>query len=231
MIRGVDELRAVEHTTIRDRIEAGTYLIAAAATGGDVFVKGAVADHLSVFLEKLKEMGVQVNVRENGINVNADQPLEPVHIETGSYPKFPTDLQPQMMVLQHVANGTSTMKERIFPHRFKHVPGLQQMGANISLHGSTARIQGGKPLIGKTVKANDMRAAAALIIAGLVAEGRTDIYPHFLRRGYDHFLENLVELGADIRRVHRSLVLNKRDLDRPKKWDAIYPYEKKLEEI
>lgn len=202
-IDGVDFLKGTDYTVIPDRIEAGTYMVAAAISGGEIFVEGAIFEHLNPLIAKLREMGAYVMEGENGILVRAPEgPLKAVDVKTLPYPGFPTDMQSQMMALQLVAKGTSMMTETVFENRFMHVEELKRMGASIKINGRTAVIEGGKKLSGAEVKATDLRAGAALILAGLAAEGVTEVTElHHLDRGYVDIVGKLKALGADIKRV------------------------------
>lgn len=202
-IDGVDFLRGTEYTVIPDRIEAGTYMVAAAITGGEVFVEGAISDHLVPLIAKLREMGAYVLEGENGILVRATKgELKAVDVKTLPYPGFPTDMQSQMMALQLFAKGTSMMTETVFENRFMHVEEMNRMGASIKIDGRTAIIDGGHPLSGAEVKATDLRAGAALILAGLAAEGITEVTElHHIDRGYVDIVGKLRALGAKIKRV------------------------------
>ena len=201
-IEGVDSLHGAEHSVIPDRIEAGTYMVAAAMTGGDVYVEGAIADHLGPVIAKMEEMGITIQPDENGVRVVADKPLKAVDVKTLPYPGFPTDMQSQMMALLLIANGTSVITETVFENRFMHVDEFNLMNANIKVDGRTAVIPGNCNLIGAKVTATDLRAGAALICAGLVAEGTTEVGGvHHIDRGYAYLAEKLSSLGADIYRV------------------------------
>ncbi|MFL1676527.1 UDP-N-acetylglucosamine 1-carboxyvinyltransferase [Paenibacillus dendritiformis] len=201
-IEGVEQLHGAEHTVIPDRVEAGTYMVAAAMTGGDVYVEGAIADHLGPVIAKMEEMGVQIEPDENGIRVRADRPLKAVDVKTLPYPGFPTDMQSQMMALLLVAEGTSVVTETVFENRFMHVDEFNLMSANIKVDGRTAVVTGGAKLVGAKVCATDLRAGAALICAGLVAEGTTEVSGvQHIDRGYVNIAEKLSALGADIYRV------------------------------
>lgn len=201
-IDGVDILRGTEYTVIPDRIEAGTYMVAAAITRGEVFVEGAISDHLVPLIAKMREMGVHVLDGENGIHVRADGDLKPVDVKTLPYPGFPTDMQSQMMALLLTANGNSMLTETVFENRFMHVEEFKRMGAQIKIDRRTALIEGGKPLSGAQVKATDLRAGAALILAGLAAEGVTEVTElHHVDRGYVDIVGKLRGLGAKIERV------------------------------
>ncbi|MFC5531058.1 UDP-N-acetylglucosamine 1-carboxyvinyltransferase [Cohnella yongneupensis] len=201
-IEGVEKLRGVEHHVIPDRVEAGTYMIAAAITGGDVYVEGAIRDHLGPVVAKLEEMGVQIECEENGIRVIAKHPLKAVDVKTLPYPGYPTDMQAQMMALLLVADGTSIVTETVFENRFMHVEELVKMGAEIKVDGRTAIITGGAKLSGASVCATDLRAGAALICAALVADGSTEVGGiHHIERGYMDLVSKLAAIGADIYRA------------------------------
>ncbi|MEN1760116.1 UDP-N-acetylglucosamine 1-carboxyvinyltransferase [Anoxynatronum sibiricum] len=203
-INGVEKLGGCHHTVIPDQIEAGTYMIAAAATGGDVVVNKVIPKHLESVTAKLKEMGVEITEEDESLSVrvNATKPLKNVNIKTLVYPGFPTDLQQPMSALLSVAKGIGIVTETIFEGRFKHVDQLKKMGANIKVEGRVAVIEGVDKLMGATVTATDLRAAASLVIAGLMAEGITEVENiHFLDRGYDLFQEKIQNLGADVHRV------------------------------
>lgn len=201
-IEGVEKLHGVKHTVIPDRIEAGTYMAAAAITGGDVYVEGAIADHLGPVIAKMEEMGVNIEPDENGIRVTATHPLKAVDIKTLPYPGFPTDMQSQMMSLLLVSEGTSVVTETVFENRFMHVEEFQHMNAQIKVEGRSAILTGGAQLKGAKVCATDLRAGAALILAGLVSEGTTEVSGvHHIDRGYVNLAEKLSALGADIWRI------------------------------
>lgn len=208
-INGVDTLRGVTHTVVSDRIEAGTYAVAAAMTGGEVVVRGARADHLGAFLDKFEEAGVDFDVRDAETLVvrGSAGKLRPVDITTLPHPGFPTDLQAQFTAMLTLAGGASTITERIYPNRFMHVPELVRMGANIAVEGAGAVIRGPSPLWGAPVMASDLRASAALILAGLVAKGDTWVQRiYHLDRGYEHFDRRLADLGASVERLPQSAV-------------------------
>ncbi|WP_157756237.1 UDP-N-acetylglucosamine 1-carboxyvinyltransferase [Paenibacillus crassostreae] len=201
-IEGVEKLHGVEHTVIPDRVEAGTYMVAAAITGGDVYVEGAIADHLGPVISKMEEMGVKIEPDENGIRVTAKHPLRSVDIKTLPYPGFPTDMQSQMMALLLVSEGTSVVTETVFENRFMHVDEFQLMNALIKVEGRSAIVTGRTKLSGAKVCATDLRAGAALILLGLVADGTTEVSGvHHIERGYVHIAEKLSALGADIWRI------------------------------
>ncbi|MGZ0051756.1 UDP-N-acetylglucosamine 1-carboxyvinyltransferase [Brevibacillus gelatini] len=201
-IEGVDKLKGCTHCVIPDRIEAGTFMVAAAITGGDVFVEGAICDHLKSVTAKLREMGVEVDEQENGIRVRRTGPLKAVDLKTLPYPGFPTDMQSQMMALLLVSEGTSIVTETVFENRFMHVEEFRRMNANIKIEGRSAIVEGGAKLTGSKVAATDLRAGAALVLAGLVSEGETEVTAlHHIDRGYVNFTEKLLALGADVERV------------------------------
>jgi UDP-N-acetylglucosamine 1-carboxyvinyltransferase len=202
-INGVRELRPANHSIIPDRIEAGTYMVAAAITGGDVVVENVVTDHLKPVSAKLKEAGIEVSEELTSIRVKGGD-LKAIDIKTHPYPGFPTDMQSQMTSLMSVACGTSMVIETIFENRFMHVCELKRMGANIKIEGRSAIIEGCSKLTGAQVKATDLRAGAALILAGLAAEGTTEITDiEHIDRGYIRVDEKLSGLGAQIRRVEQ----------------------------
>lgn len=201
-IDGVNELHGVSHRVIPDRIEAGTFMVATALTRGDVTVRGARPDHLDAFLLKLKEAGVGLSVAADEIRVKGDGKAKSVDITTLPYPGFPTDLQAQMMVLISVSDGVSVITETIFENRFMHAQELSRMGADIRLEGNRAIIKGVEGLSGAPVMATDLRASVSLVLAGLVAKGKTEISRvYHLDRGYEHIERKLSALGADIQRV------------------------------
>ncbi|AVP35472.1 UDP-N-acetylglucosamine 1-carboxyvinyltransferase [Staphylococcus felis] len=205
IINGVDALTGTEHSIIPDRIEAGTLMIAAAITRGDVFVKGAIKEHMTSLVYKLEEMGVQLEFKDEGIRVTAPEKLNPVDIKTLPHPGFPTDMQSQMMALLLTAEGHKVITETVFENRFMHVGEFNRMNANISVEGRSAKIEGRSQLQGAEVKATDLRAAAALILAGLVAEGETTVTElKHLDRGYVNFHGKLKTLGAHIERMKEN---------------------------
>ncbi len=198
-IEGVKRLGGAEHTLIPDRIEVGTYILASAITRGQVSIKGARLEHLGVLIDKLKEMGLTIANDDGIISVKITKPLKPINVTTLAYPGFPTDMQAQMMALMSVTEGISAVTEKIYPERFMHVSELGRMGAEIMLEGPTAIIKGVRQLSGASVMASDLRASAALVLAGLVAKGRTDISRvYHLDRGYEKIEEKLSRLGAKI---------------------------------
>ncbi|RIX51034.1 UDP-N-acetylglucosamine 1-carboxyvinyltransferase [Paenibacillus nanensis] len=204
-IEGVERLHGAKHNVIPDRVEAGTYMIAAAITGGDVFVEGAIADHLTPVISKLQEMGVDIIESDNGIRVRAASQLKAVDVKTLPHPGFPTDMQSQMMALLLVSEGTSVVTETVFENRFMHVEQFQKMNANIRVDGRSAIVTGGVPLTGAKVCATDLRAGAALICAALRAEGETEVTGlHHIDRGYVNITGKLASLGAQIWRVEEE---------------------------
>ena len=203
-VEGVDSLGGCDHTVIADRIEAGTYLVAGAITGGDVTVTHCDPAHLGAFLAKLREAGVGVETGPGFIRAHG-RPTRAVEIVTEPYPGFPTDLQAQFMALQLLVDGRSPVTEKIYPARFMHAAELQRMGADIAIEGATAMVTGGRALSGAPVMASDLRASAALILAALVAKGETWVQRlYHLDRGYERFEERLRSLGADVERLPAS---------------------------
>ncbi|MBK5252300.1 MAG: UDP-N-acetylglucosamine 1-carboxyvinyltransferase [Peptostreptococcaceae bacterium] len=201
-IDGVEKLYGTRHAIIPDRIEAGTFMVAAAITRGDILVANVLPEHLKPIIAKLKETGVQITEYEDSIRVNASEDLRSMDIKTLPYPGFPTDMQAQCMALLTVAEGTSVIIESVFENRFMHVSELNRMGANIKIEGHSAVVQGVKGLQGAQVKATDLRAGAALILAGLIAEGTTEIDEiYHILRGYVNIDGKLRALGAKIKTV------------------------------
>jgi len=204
-ITGVKKLHGAEHDVIPDRIEAATYAIAAAATNGEVTLRGVRADHLHAVLDKLREAGVKVERQGSNLTVRRNGKLKPVDITTLPYSGFPTDVQAQMMVLMALTPGISIITERIFEARFMHVSELARLGADIEIEGPSAIVKGGRPLSGAPVMASDLRASAALVIAGLAARGRTEVKRiYHLDRGYENIDGKLRRLGARIERVEET---------------------------
>lgn len=201
-ITGVESLHGTEHAVVQDRIEAGTFMIAAAATHGDVFVDGAIAEHNRPLILKMREMGITVVEREDGIRVIGPDALKPVDVKTLPHPGFPTDMQPQMTILQLLSEGSSAMTETVFENRFMHMEELRRMNAKYTITGRTVVMEGKTELSGAEVAATDLRAAAALVIAGLAAKGYTQVRNlQYLDRGYYDFHKKLESLGAEIKRV------------------------------
>lgn len=200
-IYGVPRLHGGEHTIIPDRIEAGTFMVAAAITGGKVTVENVIPAHLVPLIAKLKETGCNVIEEEVLIHIERDGPIHAVDIKTLPYPGFPTDLQSPMMALLTLARGTSIITETVFENRFMHVDELRRMSARIKIEGHSAVVSGSEKIYGAAVKATDLRAGAALVLAGLAAQGRTDISDiHHIDRGYWEFTEKVAALGARITR-------------------------------
>ncbi|MEO7109733.1 MAG: UDP-N-acetylglucosamine 1-carboxyvinyltransferase [Polyangiaceae bacterium] len=203
-IVGVDpgNLAPIDHAIIPDRIEAGTYMIAAAATGGDVTIEGAEMHDLEALIVKMRQAGVEIAAEGDKIRVRREKELRAVSVTTAPHPGFPTDMQAQFLVLMCFARGESLITETIFENRFMHVPELHRMGATIALRGKTAVVEGSEKLFGASVMATDLRASASLVIAGLVAEGETEVRRvYHLDRGYERIEEKLQKLGATINRV------------------------------
>jgi UDP-N-acetylglucosamine 1-carboxyvinyltransferase len=201
-IEGVEELHPIEHAVIPDRIEAGTLLVAAAITRGDVLVRDCLPEHLEAVIAKLRAAGAEISAEGDGIRVRGKSEFRPADISTQPFPGFPTDMQAQFMVLMTRARGQSVLSETIFENRYMHVPELQRMGADIVVEGRTAIVRGPSKLTGATVMATDLRASACLVLAGLIAEGRTEILRiYHLDRGYDRLDKKLRALGADVRRA------------------------------
>ena len=201
-IEGVDRLHGVRHRVLPDRIEAGTYLAAAAICGGEIVVRSARGEDLSSLLERLAEAGCSISTEPDAIYLNRTAPLQPKDVVTAPHPGFPTDLQAQYTAVMTQAEGVSTVCETVFENRFQHVPELRRMGARIDIDGSYARIHGPTPLSGARVMATDLRASASLVLAGLVADGETVVDRiYHLDRGYQAMELKLQRLGAKVRRV------------------------------
>lgn len=201
-IEGVDELQPIEHAIIPDRIEAGTFAVAAAMTKGDVLLEGARPEHMEAMIAKLRAMGTTVSADAGGLRVKGAAEIQPADITTQPHPGFPTDMQAQFMVLACLAKGQSVIKEMIFENRFMHVPELNRMNADVTVSGRTAVVRGGRPLSGASVMATDLRASASLILAGLVATGKTEVLRvYHLDRGYEAIEKKLKAVGAKVRRA------------------------------
>ena len=206
-IEGVDTLYGVEHHIIPDRIEAGTFMVAAAITRGDVVIENAVPEHMTALIAKMREMGVEITELDEGIRVRVPKTLKAVDIKTMPHPGFPTDMQSQMMALMLTAEGTSIITETVFENRFMHVEEFRRMNAGAKIEGRSVFIEGPVDLQGAEVMATDLRAAAALILAGLVSEGMTRVTKlHHLDRGYVDFHGKLASLGANIERITEEVV-------------------------
>jgi UDP-N-acetylglucosamine 1-carboxyvinyltransferase len=198
---GVEELHPVEHATVPDRIVAGTWAVAAAITQGDVFVRGAVGRHLEMALDKLASAGGVIHVEDDGFRIRMDDRPRAVDIVTLPYPGFPTDLQPQFIALNAVADGTAMITENLFEARFRFVNEIARLGADVRTDGHHALVRGRPVLSGAPVEAADIRAGAGLVLAGLAAQGYTTVYEiHHIERGYAGFVQGLRGIGADIER-------------------------------
>lgn len=201
-IKGVKTMFGVQHSVVQDRIEAGTFMVAAAITQGNLLIKDAVSEHNRPLISKLQEMGTEFHEENEGIRVIGPERLKPITVKTMPHPGFPTDMQAQMTIAQAIADGESNMYEMVFENRFQHLIEMRRMGLESEILGNHAIIQGTKQLQGAEVKSSDLRAAAALVLAGLVAEGKTTITElHHLDRGYYKFHEKLTALGATIERI------------------------------
>ncbi len=201
-IHGVDYLRGTTYSIIPDQIEAGTYMVAAAATCGDVLIKNVISKHLESITAKLEEMGVQIEEFDEAIRVTRTGQLNKCNVKTMPHPGFPTDMQPQIAVLLSIAKGTSIITEGVWDNRFRYVEELRRMGAQISVDGRLAVVEGVDHLVAAPVKAVDLRAGAAMVIAALCAKGTTQVEDiQYIERGYDAIVEKLRSLGADIRRI------------------------------
>ena len=209
-IYGVEELHGGTYAIVPDQIEAGTFMCAVAATGGDITVKNVVPRHLECISLKLRETGTVVEELGDAVRVYRNRPLKPTHIKTMPYPGFPTDMQPQMGVLLSLANGEGSITEGIYDTRFKYCDELRRMGADVTVNGAKAVFHGVDRLHGERVRACDLRAGAAVVIAGLCAEGVTSVEDiHYIERGYENFVEKLSGLGAKIRRVTDECLCDK----------------------
>ena len=204
-IEGVEELVGVTHSIIPDRIETGTFMVAAAVTNGNIFIEDAIAEHNKPLISKLKEMGVSIEEEGDGLRVVGPKQLRSTDVKTMPHPGFPTDMQAQMTIAQLVSQGTSTMTETVFENRFMHLEEMRRMNANFKVEGQTVLLYGNSSFQGAEVAATDLRAAAALIIAGLVSSGYTRVTNlKHLDRGYYNFDKKLRNLGADIERIDES---------------------------
>ena len=203
-ITGVPKLIGHNYTIIPDRIEAGTYMVAVAMTGGDIYIENAISEHLKPVIAKLNEAGVKIEEDIDGIRVSCNKRPKAIDIKTLPYPGFPTDMQAQFMAMLTIADGTGLVTETVFENRFMHVDELKRMGACIKVDGRTSIVEGVPSLNGCQVKATDLRAGAAMVLAGLVANGETEVsYIHHIDRGYDNLVEKLCGLGEDICRVDK----------------------------
>ncbi len=201
-IRGVESLKGIHYSIIPDQIEAGTYLAAAVATGGDVLIKNVTPKHLESITSRLERAGATITEYEDSVRATRTGGLRPTNVVTMPHPGFPTDMQPQMSIIMSLANGTSIVTESIWDNRFRYVDELRRMGANIEVEDKVAVIEGVQSLHGARVRATDLRAGAALIIAGLVADGKTEIEDiYHIERGYEYVVEKFCSLGADIVKV------------------------------
>ena len=201
-IEGVDKLQGADHEVIPDRIEAGTFMVAAAITNGELTLKNCRTEHLMAVVDRINLIGVNVERHDNAVHVTSARRLNPVDITTQPYPGFPTDLQAQFMTLLSLADGNSILTEKIFPDRFMHIAELNRMGARLRKEGATVVVQGVRELIGAPVMASDLRASAALVLAGMVAQGQTQVLRvYHIDRGYEHIEEKLNAVGAHIERV------------------------------
>lgn len=201
-IEGVPALHGCEHSVVQDRIEAGTFMVAAAITHGDVLIADAIPEHNKPLISKLLEIGVEVREEQNGVRIIGPDKLMAANVKTAPHPGFPTDMQPQVSVLQLMADGTSTLTETVFENRFNHLNELRRMNAHFTIEGRSVALQGPTNFNGAEVAATDLRAAAALVLAGLVANGYTTVTNlKYLDRGYCDFHEKLANLGAEIERV------------------------------
>ena len=204
-INGVKELRPFTHSVMPDRIEAGTFMIAAAITGGDVKIHKMRLEHLDALVFKLQDAGVEISNKDNVVRVKGPRRIKSVNIKTRPYPGFPTDMQAQLMALMTVSDGTSVISENIFENRFMHVSELLRFGADIIIEGNTATVKGVKKLSGAPVMATDLRASASLILAGLAADNTTEVSRiYHLDRGYEAIEKKLAGLGADVKRVEEG---------------------------
>lgn len=204
-IHGVKQLHGCTYSIIPDQIEAGTYMVAAAATGGDVLVKNVIPKHLESITAKLVECGVKITEYDDSVRVQSDGHFKHCNIKTMPHPGFPTDMQPQMSVILSVAKGTSLVSEGVWDNRFKYVDQLVRMGANVQVDGTIAVFQGVEELTGAPIRADDLRAGAAMVIAGLIARGTTEVEDIlYIDRGYEDYVEKLKALGADIYRKEFS---------------------------
>lgn len=215
-IEGVEEMVGTTHLIIPDRIETGTFMVAAAVTNGNILIEDAISEHNKPLISKLKEMGVRIEEEANGLRIIGPEQLKATDVKTMPHPGFPTDMQAQMTIAQLVSQGTSTMTETVFENRFMHLEEMRRMNANFKIDGQTVLLYGNSELQGAEVAATDLRAAAALIIAGLVSEGYTRVTAlEHLDRGYYEFDKKLRNLGADVERINEDSekALSAKELD------------------
>lgn len=202
-ITGVKKLKGAEHTVIPDRIEAGTYLIAGAVTGSCITIENVISHHIKPVIAKLRDCGVEIEENDSSLMIKSIEKIKSTDIKTMPYPGFPTDMQSVFSVLMCIAEGTSIVTETVFENRFMHIDELKRMGANVKIEGKSAVIEGVDKLSGCQVKATDLRAGAALILAGLISEGKTEVFDvYHIFRGYENIIEKFQKLGADI--VHEK---------------------------
>ncbi|MCP4711013.1 MAG: UDP-N-acetylglucosamine 1-carboxyvinyltransferase, partial [Planctomycetes bacterium] len=205
-IEGVEQLHGCDYTVIPDRIEAGTFMIAAAITNGELSLKNCRTEHLMAVLDRINRIGINIEMKDDGVHVTSARRLNPVDITTQPYPGFPTDLQAQFMALLCLADGNSILTEKIFPDRFMHIAELSRMGARLRKEGPTVVVQGVRELTGAPVMASDLRASAALVLAGMVAQGQTQVLRvYHIDRGYEHIEEKLNAVGAQIERISEDM--------------------------
>ncbi|MHC4798032.1 MAG: UDP-N-acetylglucosamine 1-carboxyvinyltransferase, partial [Planctomycetota bacterium] len=203
--QGVKKLKGCEHSIIPDRIEAGTLIMAGAITNGEIRMRNCRLEHLLAVVDRLRQVGVNIERDGEEVVVSSSRRLEPIEVTSQPFPGFPTDLQAQIMTLLCLADGNSVITEKIYPDRFMHVAELSRLGAKLRKEGPTVIVQGVKKLIGAPVMASDLRASAALVLAGLIAKGETVVNRvYHLDRGYERFDQKLRQLGADIERLSRS---------------------------
>ena len=202
-ITGVKKLKGAEHTVIPDRIEAGTYLIAGAVTGSCITIENVISHHIKPVIAKLRDCGIEIEENDSSLTIKKIDGIKATDIKTMPYPGFPTDMQSVFSVLMCIAEGTSIVTETVFENRFMHIDELKRMGANVKIEGKSAVIEGVDKLSGCQVKATDLRAGAALILAGLISEGKTEVFDvYHIFRGYENIIEKFQKLGADI--VHEK---------------------------
>ena len=202
-IKGVESLKGVTYSIIPDQMEAGTYMAAAVATGGDILVKNIIPKHLDCITSKFVEMGVTIEEYDEEIRVRVDGPLKAIKVKTLPYPGFPTDLQPPMVVMLATINGKSVVTEGVWESRFQYISELEKMGLKVKVEGTVATIDGGAPINAAKVRATDLRAGASMVVAALAAQGTSEITElRHIDRGYEHIVDKLKAMGADIERVN-----------------------------